>query len=299
MEDPIFDQAWETMDAYFGPRDEMEGRELLRGWLSGRVQVAAPLRCRYSMVLARDGQGQIAGARDAFCVLEPAAGRVVVFLSHSLVLEPYRRSGLATLLRIAPIAIARQMLREAGLSDGPGSIAVTAEMEFIRPSDPGGPVRLVAYGRAGFGIVSAAHLPYCQPDFSPAVVAGAPPRPLPLFILVRVPGLEHEGAVSASLLEGVLRSIRAVHLAEFDPRLILPMLERELAVLARAGGGDIPLISPPGDMRRPELFFPFLSHCALASFPPELGGPRPEPEQEQAELLARWTFPSDSQVRFA
>jgi hypothetical protein len=85
-----------------------------------------------------------------------------------------------------------------------------------------------------------------------------------------------------------------VHLAEFAPRLIMPLLARELAALARAGGGDIPLISPPRDMRRPELFFPLLSHCALAFFPPELGGPRPGPEQEQAELLARWTPPAEA-----
>ena len=94
--DPVaFDAGYRLLDAQFGPAGEMERREVLEGWfMKGSLSSPkAALQARYHMLVARDRTGAIVGVRDCFTALDPRIPRVVVLLSHSLVLPAWPPEG--------------------------------------------------------------------------------------------------------------------------------------------------------------------------------------------------------------
>jgi hypothetical protein len=98
------------------------------------------------MSLAWDGD-QLAGVRDDFTAVDVEHGRAVAFMSHSLVLPVWRRTGLATLLRALPAAHARDDAR--ALCADVTERMLLAEMEMMEPHRHETLVRLLAYGKAG------------------------------------------------------------------------------------------------------------------------------------------------------
>jgi GNAT superfamily N-acetyltransferase len=250
--DPAFAEAYGALDAEFGPRGELERREVVARWLDGPI-ASSRLERTYHLLIARDSSddgGSLAGVRDCHVVMDRAEGIVVVYLAHALVMPPYRRSGLGALLRSAPISIARRALGEAGLGASKVDILLAAEMEPASRDDEASIVRLIAYGKEGFAAIAPSALPYCQPDFRDLDGPDGPdrrrePRPIPLLAVVRYLG--HEGAVSLStrLARAFVTHLYAVFATHVRPDHLAALEARTLGVLDALGTREVPLLPLP------------------------------------------------------
>jgi len=241
---PAFEEAFGALSGEFATRGEIERRDVVERWLSGKARCELPWR--YHLLRARDEAGALAGARDCHVTLDVARRLCVVYLAHTLVLPAHRRSGLATLFRRAPLLLGRRMAEEHGLDPAETDILLAAEMEPYDRSAPETGVRLVAYGRGGFAAVSPRALPYCQPDFrEPDVIAaGGGARPLPLLAVVRRPGHEREGALPRSVAEAFVTHLYAVFATHCDPAQLARPRAHALQALAEAET-EAPLLPLP------------------------------------------------------
>ncbi|WP_437288030.1 hypothetical protein [Sorangium sp. So ce406] len=291
--DAAFDEGYRALDAFFGPKGEIERREVLWAWLAGKhADGAAPIAATYHMILARGvDDGRLAGARDCFVTLDRAARRCVVLLSHALVLPDFRRTGLAALLRAAPVALARRALEAAGIAAGQAEILLAAEMEPVDPDDRDTAVRLFAYGRAGFWAIPPAVLPYAQPDFRDTAALGVTPVPVPLVAVVRQVGEEDRADISRAGAASFLRHYQAVHAREVPPGDLAPIRERALAGLAAFDGERVPLLGVPRGPAEIAGFAPLLRSAVMPLFPPAWRGKAPldAPERELGRLVAAWS----------
>jgi hypothetical protein len=222
-------------------------------------------------VIARDEDGAIAGVRDCNVSVDARARVVVVFLSHVLVLPPYRRSGLGGVLRHLPVTLGRRAV--ASLPDSAGDLLMAAEMEPWVAGASDTVTRLVAYGRAGYKIVDPQRLPYLQADYRAHDAIDADRlRPVPLLAVVRWVG--HEGAreipraLAAAYVEH-LYGFLASHCRAAD----LERLRRP--TLAALGDAEVPV--PLLDAPRPVVngvddaaLAPLARERVLAYYPPSL-----------------------------
>ncbi|WP_437967631.1 hypothetical protein WMF04_50220 [Sorangium sp. So ce260] len=300
-----FDEGYGALDAFFGPKGELERREVLAAWLAGvHTDRAAPIVATYHMLLARgvdDDDGRLAGVRDVYITLDRAARRCVALLSHALVLPEHRRSGLAALLRAAPVALARRALAEAGLGGaglggaggdaGGAEVLLAAEMEAVDPGDRDTAVRLFAYGRAGFSVIPPAVLPYAQPDFRDTAALGVAPVPLPLVAVVRQVGEEERGDISRGGAAAFLRHYQAVHAREVDPAHLVPIRENALGRLDAFPGERVPLMRIPRGPAEIAGFAPLLRSAVMPLYPPAWRGKAPldDPARELERLSAAWS----------
>ncbi|WP_437998511.1 hypothetical protein WMF26_50170 [Sorangium sp. So ce185] len=292
QDDAAFDEGYRALDEVFGPKGELERRKVLAAWFAGQhTDPAAPIEARYHMLLARSvDDGRLAGVRDGYVTLDRAARRCVVLLSHALVLPAYRRSGLAALLRAAPVALARRALEGAGLGGSSAEVMLAAEMEAVDPDDRDTVVRLIAYGRAGFAIIPPAVLPYAQPDFRDLAALGVAPVPLPLLAVVRQVGEEGRDDIPRARAASFLRHYQTVHAAEVSQGELAPIRENALARLAAFPGERVPLIRIPRDTAELAGFAPVLRSAVMPLFPLAWRGKAPldAPDRELARLVAAW-----------
>ncbi|WP_437484822.1 hypothetical protein WME75_45920 [Sorangium sp. So ce1014] len=296
-DDASFDEGYRALDAVFGPKGELERREVLSAWFAGqKTDPAAPIVATYHMLLARGvdgGDGRLAGVRDCYVTLDRAARRCVVLLSHALVLPAFRRTGLAALLRAAPVALARRAIAAAGLGGAGGDgveVMLAAEMEAVDPDDRDTVVRLIAYGRAGFAIIPPAVLPYAQPDFRDIAALGVTPVPLPLLAVVRQVGEEERDDIPRARAESFLRHYQTAHAAEVSPGELAPIRENALARLAAFPGERVPLIRIPRGPAEIAGLAPALRSAVMPLFPPAWRGKAPldDPARELERLSAAW-----------
>ncbi|WP_437927497.1 hypothetical protein WMF37_52205 [Sorangium sp. So ce291] len=293
-----FDEGYRALDGFFGPKGELERHEVLAAWLAGgHTDPAAPIVATYHMLIARGiDDGRLAGVRDVYITLDRAARRCVALLSHALVLPEHRRSGLAALLRAAPVALARRALAEAGLgeaasgAEGAG-VLLAAEMEAVDPDDRDTAVRLFAYGRAGFSVIPPAVLPYAQPDFRDTAALGVTPVPLPLMAVVRQVGDEERGDISRDGAASFLRHYQAVHAREVDPAHLVPIRDNALGRLTAFAGERVPLIRIPRGPAEIAAFAPLLRSVVMPLYPPAWRGKAPldDPSRELERLVAAWS----------
>jgi GNAT superfamily N-acetyltransferase len=226
----MFDHAYGALAAEFGPRGELERREVLERWLDAGST--------YHLLIARDAAGSLAGVRDCHVILDAGARVVIAYLAHALVLPPYRRSGLGGLLRAAPIALARKVLHQAGLGAGDVDVVLAAEMEHPVAGDSASIVRLIAYGKEGFAAIDPAQLPYLQPDFRDLATlpAGSSPAPLPLLAVVRWLGHEGEELLPTRLARAYVKHLYTVFGTHVARGHLTPLEARMLDVLERSAG---------------------------------------------------------------
>ncbi|AKT36975.1 hypothetical protein [Chondromyces crocatus] len=290
-----FDEGYHALNAVFGPRGEIERAEVLHRWSSGPrfPPEAWPARIQssYHMVLARDRtqQGALAGVRDCFVTLDLAARRCVALLSHTLVLPPYRRSGLAALLRAAPVGLCRQALTAAGLDPSTSEIILFAEMEPAVAEEPDTIIRLLAYGRAGFSVIPPALFPYVQPDFRDLVTLGVPPAPIPLLAVIRQVGEETRRTIPRARAEGCLRQIHAIHACDNRPEDIQAFQDHTARALSRASGKEIPLLPLPVGTDALAALGPLVRSEVLARYPERWRRVELEdPADERAAIAAAW-----------
>jgi GNAT superfamily N-acetyltransferase len=217
VSDPDFAAAYDRLFAEFGPRGEMETRAVIRDRLAWDPARPAPRAAlAYELLVLRRG-GAIAALRDHTAIIRldarglPAPGPLVVHLSHAFVEPAHRGNGLAAWLRALPLRTARRCAAAAGCAAGT-PIVLVAEMELPDPERPGRMARLRSYERAGFRKLDPALAPYAQPDFRPPeVLAGAAPQSVPLGLVLRRVGREHETTMPAAEVARVVEAIYAVY----------------------------------------------------------------------------------------
>ncbi|MDB4938556.1 MAG: hypothetical protein JWP87_5528 [Labilithrix sp.] len=270
-----FTEAYGALDAEFGPRGELERREVVARWIDRGAdperegERKGNLRRRYHLLVAKDESGALAGVRDCHVVLEPAARIAVVYLAHSLVLPPFRRTGLGARFRSEPIVLATRALADAGMDASSGDLLLAAEMEPAVPEDPASAVRLAAYAKDGFAAIAPAALPYCQPDFRDLDRAADPvPRPIPLLAIVRWVG--HEGAASlpkrlarafvSHLYAAFATHVRAAHLAALSAR--------SMSALDAFESDEVPLLPLPRTTDDHAALAPLMRDAVLPFFSP-------------------------------
>jgi hypothetical protein len=277
-----FEEGFALLDLQFGPLGEMEREEVLSAWFD-RGSLSPPeaaIQARYHMVLARDEHGTIAGVRDAYVTTDRAAKRVVVLLSHSLVLPPFRRSGLASLLRAVPVPLAEMAL--------PGAeVMLGAEMEMVRPDNRDSVVRLVAYGRAGFQAIPPQAIGYAQPDF------GEPrddARPIPMLAIVRRIGAERETTIARDRAWSFVAHYHAVQSCHCDARQMAAIRANAERVFAEHPDDPIPLARLPRHPTERELLRPLLRSVAFPLYPVAWRGTDPlgDPEADLQTLALSW-----------
>ncbi len=289
-----FEEGFATLFAAFGPTGEIERKSTLEAWFEkGSLSApGAPIRATYHMVLARDADGTLAGVRDCFVTVSPQSRRSIVLLSHTLVLPPFRRSGLAALMRTAPVGLAKRELQRAGVVGG--EVLLAAEMEMVTPRDRASVVRFLAYGKAGFRVIPPQILPYAQPDFRDLDALGVEAVPLPFLALVRQVGKEHKADIAPDQVAAVVHHLQAIHTCHCRPADLVPIREHALAALARHveahPGQPIRLLSPPPGPEKIRDLAPLLLSVVYSLYPRAWWAAvtPAEPTQELEELVSTW-----------
>lgn len=220
---PDFDVAWQILWDCFGDAGEMERKDVVASFLRDDpyVPVATGTFMKYFLIVARGRDGRIRGVRDGTVLINPAYAPdlCLVYLSHIYMLEDARGTVLSYWLRIAPVDIAMQYMRELhrrGLitlpePEKPGKnygmrIDLAAEMEFWAPEDPISLQRILFYGRGGFDVIDPCYFPYTQPDFRPPEeIRASAPSPIPFMLLLRRMGRERQAYVPIDEAEAVMR----------------------------------------------------------------------------------------------
>ena len=207
--DPFFEMAFGALWNEFGDKGEMEQVEVIADRLRWNLlQSRQGAFLRYALVLVTH-RGEFVAVRDhTVIVLEDRPG-AVVHMSHNLVAEKWRRSGIAGWMRAIPVSTALECL--AALKRPAGSpITLVGEMEHLDQSKPDTKVRLTAYEKAGFKMVDPKRVSYLQPDFRHPrdIDESSGPIPVPLCLMLRRVG--HEVEVSVSGVE-VLQVVHALY----------------------------------------------------------------------------------------
>ena len=237
-----FEFGYEALHAQFGPVNEIERREVLEKWFQRKSLTPADqnIRAFYHMSLVWEGQ-TIAAVRDDFGVVDRQTGHVVAFLSHSLVLPAYRRSGVAALLRALPAVHARNDAAALGIEAL--EVSLLAEMELFEPHRQESLVRLASYGKAGFRAVPPWHVPYAQPDFRDIRTLGIEAQPVPMVLLVRQVSEESRTTIEPRRARTLLDALAAIHHVTVDAEQIHAM-HRNVSHRLDPKGGPIPLVDP-------------------------------------------------------
>jgi GNAT superfamily N-acetyltransferase len=210
-DDPLFEEAYGYLCVEFGPKDELETRDVLRQ----RFQLGP--RFLYEMALVHHDEEFVA-VRDHTAALARGGTFAIVHLSHNLVAPPARRTGIAGWMRALPIAAARECLAATG-APVQTPITLLAEMEYAEKSDPKRYIRLQAYEHAGFRKLDPALVRYFQPDFRPASVIDATggPHPLPFQLLIRRVHREHERVIFGAEARQLVETLYEIYRPQFRP----------------------------------------------------------------------------------
>lgn len=308
-----FHIGYDLLHAAFGPDGEIERQDTLLRWLHGtQTPPAIPIRTDYHLVVVYDRSSRqgaapaqpmpVAAVRDCFTTVDPVAGRVIVLLSHSLVLPEWRKSGAATVLRTIPVSLARAAwARHRAPADvRTPSILLVAEMEMASPSDRQAVTRFIAYGRTGFRVLPPAALPYAQPDFRDLDTLGVAPRPLPFLCVVRRPGEDDRADLPREQAVAIVHHLQAVHAGHCRPEHLAEIRDHALGGLARWPDPTLPLLPLPTTPAEIGRLDPFLTSAAYRHYPPHwaVPAPLPDPAREQAAIRLVW-LPSSPEALMA
>jgi hypothetical protein len=218
-----FAEAFRLLWQAFGAQGEMEREEAIRQFLidDSYEPIATGTFIKYFLLVAKDREGRIRGVRDGSVLVNPAYAPelCVVYLSHIFTVPDARGTVLSYWLRIAPMEIALQYLKELHdlgkiqlpQPDAPDkrfgmTIDLAAEMEYFSPEDSISWQRILFYGRGGFDAIDPRHFPYLQPDFrEPEVVKQTGDRPVPFMVLLRRVGREQRALLPIEEARAVMR----------------------------------------------------------------------------------------------
>jgi hypothetical protein len=261
---PEFDAAYAMLDRFFGPRSEMEERAVLQRFLREReLRYSEHQLGIYAMFGAWAGH-DLVGVRDCYIDFDFRRRFCMVALSHSFVVPEWRRSGLAALFRALPVTLAKA-------ASGPrlgenATLWVTAEMEPADATDPDTEIRLVAYGRSGFGVLDPSRFHYSQPDFrcTSATITG-----FPLLGVVRVVGAP-VSEIPADLCQAYPELYHCCHRMYLPAWRVDPSEDFAVGRL-RADPDPVPLLPLP-TARDDAAFQPLRREVVVPRYPPGLRG---------------------------
>jgi hypothetical protein len=201
-----------------------------------------------------------------------------VLLAHTLVLPPFRRSGVAAILRSVPVVLVPDA----------AEILLAGEMDMAVPHPKGTVIRLLAYGRAGFRVIPPPMLPYAQPDFRDLPFADL--EPLPFLCLVRQVGEEDRRDIPRARVRAFVEHIDAVHRCHMDGAQLDAIRDHAFAALDRVEGDLLPLLDLPRDTAHLSELRPFLKSVAFRLYPESWRRSEPlrEPDEEMRALLDAW-----------
>jgi GNAT superfamily N-acetyltransferase len=197
--DSFFETAFGELWTEFGAAGEMEQSSVIAKrmkWHPSQMLDGAALL--YAMQLITRN-GEFVAVRDHTAILLANEPGAIVHLSHNLVAPAWRRSGIAGWLRALPVSTALEALAAAGRPlDAP--VTLVGEMEHFNPSHAATGIRLAAYEKAGYKMVDPELVDYWQPDFrDPRIIDQEKgPQPIPLCLMLRLIGREHEEFVSGA-----------------------------------------------------------------------------------------------------
>lgn len=242
---PDFAAAFKLLWDEFGPSGEMEREEAIRQFVLDDIYqpTAAGTYFRYFLIIAKDKDGNVRGARDGSVLINPSYSPdlCVVYLSHICMVPEARGTVLSYWLRIAPIELAVQYIADlhalgklqVPLPDQPGKyfgmrLNLTAEMEYWTPEERISLQRILFYGRGGFDVINPRHFPYRQPDFrDPELIKETGYQPMPFMILLRRMGRERQATLPIEEARAVMRLLYD----EFACHCPVEMLENSLQIV--------------------------------------------------------------------
>ncbi len=222
-DDPHFKQAYDLLWSAFGESGEMEREEAVREFFNRDqyLPTESGTFIRYFLILAKDRDGNVRGARDGSVLINPsyAPDLCVTYLSHIFMVPEARGSVLTYWLRIAPVEIAMQYLADLSALGrlelpqpaAPGKyygmrLDMAAEMEYFSPEDRLSLQRILFYGRGGFDVINPRHYPYRQPDFrDPEEIRETGNHPVPFMILLRRMGREKQATLPIDEARAIMR----------------------------------------------------------------------------------------------
>lgn len=262
-----FDDAYVMLDGFFAPKGELEERSVLARFVRDRLLTYGEgLTGSYHLVGAWDGD-RLVGVRDCYVDVDEVLGLCLVALSHSYVVPEHRRTGLGALFRALPLTLARRALAERYGRALPTLVA--AEMELYDPARTETLVRLIAYGRSGFGVLDPQRFRYAQPDF------GARPDAahtgIAMLGVVRAIGLPQD-AVPVEVAAAFPRLFHVCHRMYLPRGRVDPSEVHALATLLRRPEPVriLPLPTGPDELDR---LAPLVREVVLPLYPPGLRGP--------------------------
>ncbi len=248
-DDPNFDLGYRLLDGEFGPRGELELREVLTRRLIWRAeQLHRGHAMLYRMMLVFHGDECVA-VRDHTAMLREGSDELIVHISHVLVLPAWRGTGLAAIMRTVPLQTARACAAAAGRPDA--RITLVAEMEAWDAGITERIVRMRSYERAGFRKIYPT-FGYHQPDFRAAadIDASGGPRVLPFELVIRRLGREDGRHIAARDVHEAVQAIfdmYALGIRARDMRSCFACAKRLLEerppefVLLRPTGAGLPI----------------------------------------------------------
>lgn len=309
---PDFERAYDILWQAFGPQGEMEPIEAVRGFLTDDAYEPVPSGTfiRYFMLVAKDLDGNLRGVRDGSVLYNPAYSPdlCLVYLSHIFMLPEARGTVLTYWLRIAPVELAMQYLRELGARglitlpapDAPDRnygmrLNLAAEMEYFSPEDRLSLQRILFYGRGGFDVIDPRHFPYRQPDFRDAeLIRRTGNQPVPFMLLLRRVGRESQARLPLDEASATMRLLYDDFAFFCQPEFLANSLDVVMRRLEerRLRGKDqvdlLPLPTEPGNLQRLRRLFRYTIY--QRHYPNE-PATRPYLESGIAEKLAqnpRW-----------
>lgn len=236
-DDPLFPRIYERLWHEFGHRNEMETRDVIVARLAHdlRDRVAGH-GLQYQLLAILDGD-EIVGLRDHTAIVPPDSIATLVHLSHVIVEPRHRGTGLAGWLRALPLQAARACSQQLGRP----CTAITLVGEMEHPDDaPDVQTRLRSYDRAGFRKLDPRQVPYHQPDFRPAAEIDATEvRPVPLMLVLRRVGREHEHEVPAAEVREIVTGLYTLFAVHQRREHMLPLWTLQGALPA---AGTVPLL---------------------------------------------------------
>jgi hypothetical protein len=303
---PDFKTAFDLLWDAFGPVGEMEREEAIRQFLRDDSYEPTPTGTfiRYFLLVAKDKEGNIRGVRDGSILVNPAYAKdlCVVYLSHIFMVPEARGTVLSYWLRIAPMEIAIQYLKdlqelgkiEVPLPDAPGKnfgmrIDLAAEMEYFSPDDRISWQRILFYGRGGFDAIDPRHFPYMQPDFrEPGVVKKTGDRAIPFMVLLRRMGREKRALLPIDEARAVMRLLYDDFACHCAPETLASSLQLVLDRLEERAKSKsyvqlLPLPTGAKNIKRLKRLF---RHSVYARYYPNMPGTIEYLDSPLAEAIA-------------
>lgn len=250
-DDPFFETAFGALWEEFGAAGEMEQEGVITErmkWHPSQMHEGSALLYAMQLITRR---GEFVAVRDHTVILLENEPGAIVHLSHNLVAPAWRRSGIAGWLRALPISTARETLAATGRPPNT-PITLVGEMEHFNPESEATGIRLKAYEKAGYKMVDPALVDYRQPDFrDPQIIDQENgPQPIPLCLMLRRIGREHEEFVSGTEVRQSVNALYKMYGRGFrkqDMQAVHETLKNYPPPHAR-----IPLIRPTSVLKNPK-----------------------------------------------